>query len=336
MEWQSTTEKESDHMAAQLQKLATIPTDTVAALQACADEAKALTVCKSEMERAFATAALMQRIRTELARPGVLDAIASLQNSAVGFLTDAPNDKHPTPYTHDELRDPVAECLLRGFSFVGNEMNVIARRFYAAKNGLTRKLKELDGLTDLKIIPGIPRMSGDRGAVVEMQITCTYNGRPIAETLEFAIRVNSMMGADAIIGKAERKAKHWLYTYLTGSEMPEGEVEDIDRIKNVTPPPTASPMFKPAPEAQPAPAAQPSEPAAGPDWEKAPKEALAAEIARICATNNITPEQADAWAREVAKMPMQIVTLARRRWICAHEREWVADVQAMEVPADAK
>ena len=36
------------------------------------------------------------------------------------------------------------------------------------------------------------------------------------------------MGADAVIGKATRKARKWIYDTITGSEIPEGDVMDIE------------------------------------------------------------------------------------------------------------
>lgn len=36
------------------------------------------------------------------------------------------------------------------------------------------------------------------------------------------------MGTDAVIGKATRKARAWLFSKLTGMEVGEGDVQDID------------------------------------------------------------------------------------------------------------
>jgi hypothetical protein len=46
--------------------------------------------------------------------------------------------------------------------------------------------------------------------------------------LDIPVKVNNGMGTDAVIGKASRKARHWLFCTLTGSEMPEGDVTDVD------------------------------------------------------------------------------------------------------------
>jgi hypothetical protein len=118
---------------------------------------------------------------------------------------------------------------------VGNEWNILAGRFYATKNGIGRKLKELAGFTDFKPSFQVPRMSGEKGAIVTASASWKMNGVPDKIEREFAVKVNSGMGSDAIIGKATRKARAWLYGYLTGSEIPDGDIEDVvGRAKNIT------------------------------------------------------------------------------------------------------
>jgi hypothetical protein len=49
------------------------------------------------------------------------------------------------------------------------------------------------------------------------------------EELDIPIRVNSGMGVDAIIGKATRKARCWLFNSINGTEISDGDVtEDAD------------------------------------------------------------------------------------------------------------
>jgi len=209
----------------------------IANLDACAQEAGSLALnTGATFEKTLKTAALMQRIRGELTKPGVMDAVVSLQGSAVGFKADRPNSKNPTPYSAAELVDPCIEAVMRGLSLVGNEMNVISKNCYATKEGLARKIREMAELRNVRIVPGLPRMQSG-GAVIDMEVSWTYKNTDGKEKLTFAVRVNEGQGADAIIGKATRKARAWLIGYLTGSEMPEGEVgEDasLAGAKNVT------------------------------------------------------------------------------------------------------
>jgi hypothetical protein len=48
--------------------------------------------------------------------------------------------------------------------------------------------------------------------------------------IDIPVKVNNFMGTDAVIGKATRKARHWLYNTITGSEIPEGDIQDIDAV----------------------------------------------------------------------------------------------------------
>ena len=172
--------------------------------------------------RALRTAEIMAGIRNILKQPGVLDHVASLAGTAVGFRTDRDTSKTKPPYTPQEISDAVIEAVMMGLPLVGNCFNIIAHRCYVTLEGFGYLLRNLDG-TVWQIVPGIPRMASG-GAVIQMVITADYKGREIAQTLELPIKVNDGMGADAIIGKATRKARKWLYDTATGSDTPDGDI----------------------------------------------------------------------------------------------------------------
>jgi hypothetical protein len=160
----------------------------------------------------------------------------SLMNSPLGFLTDRDparptRDGEVKPYSVDVVRDCVIEAKLRGFHTVGNEFNIIAGRCYAAKNGFRRKLtdgKSFPGLRDFRDSYDVPRLMGDKGAIVKCRAEWTLNGKSDSFEAEFAIRVNSMMGADAIVGKAERKLCKRVHDLISGVNTPEGEAGEDD------------------------------------------------------------------------------------------------------------
>jgi hypothetical protein len=187
-----------------------------------ADDAKALQTDDAVglFTRALKTAGIMKGIRDVLKQPGVLDEVASLAGSAVGFRTD--RDRKPQPYSAQEIGDAVIEAVMIGVPLVGNCFNIISHRCYITVEGFGFLLRTLDGML-WQIVPGIPHMK-ERGAVVEMTVTANYKGREIVQALEFPIRVNEGMGADAIIGKATRKARKWLYDTATGSDTPDGDI----------------------------------------------------------------------------------------------------------------
>jgi hypothetical protein len=216
-----------DSLAERLQeKQMTTQTKTLITLE---DKAKQLDKVASKFSNSlsfdaspFSTAiTLSQGIAAlrELLDDGIMGEIMRLAGSPLGFMTDR-------KYQTGETRDAIIEASLRGFRVCGNEFNIIAGRFYGAKAGLHRKVISYPGLTDFKETFGIPKMSGDKGAIVVAKATWRLNG--IKDTLEreFAIRVNSGMGVDAIIGKSQRKLYAAVLNQLSGVITPDGEVDE--------------------------------------------------------------------------------------------------------------
>lgn len=156
----------------------------------------------------------------------MMKEIVKLQNTSLGFLTDRPNDKNPNPYAIAELRDTIIEATLRGFYVIGNEFNVISGKFYAAKNGLRRKVFNFPGLTDFKETYSIPKTVSDRGVIVTGSATWKKDGIPQSLEREFAVRLNLGMGSDGALGKAARKLYAAVLNQLSGIVTPEGEIDE--------------------------------------------------------------------------------------------------------------
>jgi len=134
------------------------------------------------------------------------------------------------------VKECLIEATIRGVRPVNNEFNIIAGRCYLTKNGVAHLLREFPGLTDLRPRFGVPKMVGEKGALVAASAAWKLNGKPDSiEEREYPIRVNAGMGADAVLGKATRKLYAAIYAQLTGSEQMEGEVDDIETMRNVTP-----------------------------------------------------------------------------------------------------
>lgn len=166
--------------------------------------------------------AALKSILTNDAMAGIMP----LQNTKIGFRCDK-------NYDVDIVRNCLIEALLRGVWVVGNEFNIIASTMYITKEGFTRLLREFPGLTDLKLKPGVP-IAKNGGVVVHYEATWKISGRPDSIERDIPIKVNNGMGADAILGKAERKIRCAIYNQLTGSAMSDGEIEDSGRA-DVTP-----------------------------------------------------------------------------------------------------
>lgn len=174
---------------------------------------------------AFARAAMIAesfgRLR-KLLSGEVAQKFMALQGSALGFKTDK-------VYNQEIVVDAIIEATLRGVYPVGNEFNIIAGRCYITKEGFGHLLRDIKGLQYM-ITPGFPQMISDKEAKIDMEIHWKYNGNENEKTIGFSIRVNSGMGADAIIGKATRKARAWLHAQVTGMEISDGDAEDASIV----------------------------------------------------------------------------------------------------------
>jgi hypothetical protein len=171
----------------------------------------------------------MKQLRDVLTQ-GIIDGdFMPLQNSPLGFLTDKPEG-----YDWETVRDCLVEALMRGFRPINNEFNIIAKRFYGAKNGFERNVREFPGLRDLQYELGVPALT-PQGALVgfsarwfldgeEMTLTGTADG---IDT-RIPVRVNQGMGPDAILGKATRKMLARIYNRITGVTVLDADAEPGD------------------------------------------------------------------------------------------------------------
>lgn len=150
--------------------------------------------------------------------------IMDLQNNRLGFRTD-----RPTGYDQPTVKNCLIEAVLTGVQPFGNQFNIIAGSCYITKEGFKYLLDNFPGL-DYETIPDLPRINQDKsGAAVKMKVVWTLKGNlQQAREMDLAIRMNNGMGVDAVIGKATRKARKWLYEKLTGMEIGDGDVTDID------------------------------------------------------------------------------------------------------------
>ena len=204
---------------------ATVTDEVIAALDTAASN-KALTVA-SQFRRAFAVAEAVYQLKA-LLTPEVMKPILNLQNTSLGFQTDRREGGYPL----DTVKECLIDAVLSGVSPVGNEFNIISGRAYITKNGMLHKLSTVDGLS-YTMTPGIPKMAGEGGAAIIMAIDWTFNGKTNHKDLALAVRINKGMGADAIIGKATRKAAAWLYQTVTGQTVDEGEANESAPVTEV-------------------------------------------------------------------------------------------------------
>ena len=186
------------------------------------------------IQRTRTLAKAMSTMRTHF-RGEVLEDVKSLVDTPLGFLTDRKDGGKP-PYTDDVIRDCVIEAMLRGAEPVGNEFNVIAGRCYLTKQFFERALRTTPGFSELRLIEGVPTTAQNvGGALVPYRASWRMNGVPDSLVCDqtkdgdsrIAVRVNSQMGVDAILGKAKRKMLARIYARVTGSEWVDDEHEEI-------------------------------------------------------------------------------------------------------------
>lgn len=181
-----------------------------------------------KFSRGIALARAMNELR-KLCDEEIMTNVMHLAESPLGFRTDRDGKNAPYPVT--VVRDAVIECLLRGGSICGNEMNIISGKCYLTKEFYERKVREL--VEELRIVEHVPQ-SDSRGALVPMEATWLYRGQrdgikcmktDVGDS-RIAVRVNAGMGVDAILGKAYRKLYARIYRRVTGSAWMEHEASD--------------------------------------------------------------------------------------------------------------
>lgn len=255
------------------------PRAVVAELDGIATKySRELAACTGRFERALVLSDGIKALKGAI--ESVVGEILHLQNSPLGFLTD----KRDTGYAPNVVAECMVEATLRGVYPVGNEFNIIAGRCYITQNGYKRLVRELPGLTDLKLLPGVPKASVG-GAVVPFRATWKLNGKADALDREIPIKMNSGMGVDALIGKATRKMLASIYGQITGSEHSDGDADegDVTPTHVVVAPPTGRQSLRNG-GTPPAPAQQEAKPQLG--------GIRAAQRSRLAELANLVPPDA--------------------------------------------
>ena len=169
---------------------------------------------------ADAAGKLKVALTTEYMKP-----IMELQGNKLGFKTDKDSSGG---YPEAAVKNCLIEAVLTGVQPFGNHFNIIAGNCYITKEGFGYLLQHFKGLS-YEIIPSLPRIDATKGSgAVSMKIKWTLGGNSNEREIDFAIKVNNFMGADAVIGKATRKARAWLFNTINGFEISDGDVTDVD------------------------------------------------------------------------------------------------------------
>lgn len=173
-------------------------------------------------EKAYLVAEGVSQLKV-LLTPEYMKPIMQLQGNRLGFKTDKDS---AGGYAEAVVKNCVIEAVLTGVQVAGNQFNIIAGNCYITKEGFGYLLKKVPGLS-YDITFELPRINPDKtSAAIVAIISWNFKGEKREKRMEVPIRMNSGMGTDAVIGKATRKARAWLYNTITGSEVGDGDIED--------------------------------------------------------------------------------------------------------------
>ena len=173
-------------------------------------------------ERAYliatAAAQLKELLTTEYMKP-----IMALQNNRLGFKTDK-----EVGYSEAVVKNCLIEAVLTGVQPFGNQFNIIAGNMYVTTEWFGHLLSNFRGLS-YEIIPGLPRIKDDKtSAAVLMKVLWSLNGEKKEREIDIPVKMNQYQGVDAVLGKATRKARAWLFNTISGTEVGDGDVQDVD------------------------------------------------------------------------------------------------------------
>ncbi len=176
--------------------------------------------------KAFAISQAITEIKAMLV-PEYMKPIMQLQGNKLGFKTDM--DKKGG-YPMDVVRNCLIEAILLGLQPYNNQFNIIAGNMYPTKEGLGFLLNNFKGL-EYSIVCGLPKVNSEKtSASVEVEISWEIKGNSNKKVIPIAIKMDSYTGVDAIIGKATRKARAWLLSNITGMEITDGDVSDVESL----------------------------------------------------------------------------------------------------------
>jgi len=175
-------------------------------------------------ERAYQVAVAVHELKTLLSAE-FMKPIMFLQGNKLGFKSD--KDK-TGGYAEDIVKNCLIEAVLMGLQPSGNQFNIIAGNTYVTKEGMGELLKQVKGL-NYSIIPQVPVVNDAKsGAVVDMHIKWSHENIHDEEVMPVSVKMDAYTSTDAVIGKATRKARAWLFYKVTGQEIPEGEATEYD------------------------------------------------------------------------------------------------------------
>lgn len=182
--------------------------------------------------RAMVAAAALERLRAAL-DDRIMAHVMQLQNTKLGFATDRDPAKGKQPYPVEVVKEVVIAALLEGLDWTGNQFNIISGGLFITQRGWARKLKDLEGFSNLQLANSAPYVHGGI-CLVRFVAKWRYQGNPDALVSPdgnpgrpFSIKVDSGTGDDAKVGKGLRKCLKAIYEQCTGSAHTLDEADEV-------------------------------------------------------------------------------------------------------------
>lgn len=193
-------------------------------------------------QKAFVMSSAIDIIKAQLSDE-YMKPIMALQGSSLGFKTDQDTvkvkdakgkweTKKGDGYPLEIVRECLIEAIFLGLEVTGNQFNIIGGNTYPTREGFGALLDKMVGLKKNFEYKNIQQPTGQKVAYVTVNITWQMeNDNAKKQTIEFPIKSNEYTSYDALIGKAERKAKRWLYNTIKGTDISDGDVSDIPHVE---------------------------------------------------------------------------------------------------------
>ena len=196
-------------------------------------------------QKAFVMSSAVNIIKAQLSDE-YMKPIMELQGSSLGFKTDQDTVKEKVGgkwvtkkgegYPMEIVRECLIEAIFLGLEVTGNQFNIIGGNTYPTREGFGALLDKMQGLKKNFEYKNIQQPAGQKVAYVTVNITWQVEGDTAKkQTIEFPIKSNEYTSYDALIGKAERKAKRWLFNTIKGTDISDGDVNDIPHVEVVEP-----------------------------------------------------------------------------------------------------
>lgn len=194
-------------------------------------------------QKAYVMSSAIDIIKAQLSDE-YMKPIMALQGSSLGFKTDQDtikekvNNKWVTKkgegYPMEIVRECLIEAIFLGLEVTGNQFNIIGGNTYPTREGFGALLDKMPNLKKNFEYKNIQQPAGQKVAYVTVNITWQIEGESAKkQTIEFPIKSNEYTSYDALIGKAERKAKRWLFNTIKGTDISDGDVNDIPHVEVV-------------------------------------------------------------------------------------------------------